>query len=647
MAVDKKISQLTSLAQVDVSASTDVLPIVDTSATETKKITVSALVGAGATAGISGAVLTNGTINSTTIGATTPSTGAFTTLSASGNLTFSGTAQRITGDMSNATFANRLVFQTSTTNGATALTAFPNGTSAVSLVDLTNSSDGANNSYARLMVTSGEMTLRSLAQGTGTLLPMTFWTNNTERMRLDTSGNLGIGTASPVTTFGKNLTLYNDANTGTVASNTYLLVQSLNRNGVVDIASSATGTGGLNFSTTPGTTLAGIAGDVANSALLFRSGGTTERMRIDSSGNVGIGTASPSNFGGVNLQVQNSTIGSILWSNGTITGQLLASASAEVTVGSRSNHPLRFGTNDTERMRIDTSGNVGIGGTAGASVKISLSGTAPSSSGLTFGYYQNMTLPSSTTSAYLNYTVPAVASGATVTTLGHFYAAQGTFTGTATNQYGFVAESSLTGATNNYGFYSNIASGSNRWNFYAAGTAQNYFAGDTGVGATPAANYRFWVKGSDSTSSNAAIGVVNSSNTNMFYLRNDNYFNSGAINNYSVAGTTVVIDSNNFLGKTTSSLRYKKDIVNYDKGLLAISKLRPVYYKSAVEGPNGLDPKQHAGLIAEEIEAEGFEEFLIRDNDGKAESIQYPNMVALLVKAVQELKAELEALKAA
>ena len=56
MAVDKKISQLTSLAQVDVSASTDVLPIVDTSATETKKITVSALVGAGATAGISGAV---------------------------------------------------------------------------------------------------------------------------------------------------------------------------------------------------------------------------------------------------------------------------------------------------------------------------------------------------------------------------------------------------------------------------------------------------------------------------------------------------------------------------------------------------------------------------------------------------------------
>jgi len=48
-----------------------------------------------------------------------------------------------------------------------------------------------------------------------------------------------------------------------------------------------------------------------------------------------------------------------------------------------------------------------------------------------------------------------------------------------TNQYGFVAENSLTTATNNYGFYSDIASGTGRWNFYANGTATNYFGGNT------------------------------------------------------------------------------------------------------------------------------------------------------------------------
>lgn len=46
---DKKISQLTTLAQADVAVTADFLPIVDTSATETKKATPQALVQAGAT----------------------------------------------------------------------------------------------------------------------------------------------------------------------------------------------------------------------------------------------------------------------------------------------------------------------------------------------------------------------------------------------------------------------------------------------------------------------------------------------------------------------------------------------------------------------------------------------------------------------
>jgi hypothetical protein len=96
--------------------------------------------------------------------------------------------------------------------------------------------------------------------------------------------------------------------------------------------------------------------------LAIYNGGTASRtalMTVGATGNVGIGTTSPTSLGGTTLQVQNSTVGAILWSDGTRTGELLASAAANVTVGSRSNHSLQFVTNDTARMSIDTSGNIG------------------------------------------------------------------------------------------------------------------------------------------------------------------------------------------------------------------------------------------------------------------------------------------------
>ena len=56
----------------------------------------------------------------------------------------------------------------------------------------------------------------------------------------------------------------------------------------------------------------------------------------------------------------------------------------------------------------------------------------------------------------------------------------------ATNQHGLYIPD-LTSATNNYGITSLVSSGSNKWNIYASGTADNYFAGDVGIGvATPA-----------------------------------------------------------------------------------------------------------------------------------------------------------------
>jgi hypothetical protein len=92
---------------------------------------------------------------------------------------------------------------------------------------------------------------------------------------------------------------------------------------------------------------------------------TSTAITIDSSENVGIGTASPNNYAGYGNITLNGTSGGIfdLGVNGTRTGTLLALVT-ETRLSSITNIPLTFSTNNAERMRIDSSGNVGIGTTA-------------------------------------------------------------------------------------------------------------------------------------------------------------------------------------------------------------------------------------------------------------------------------------------
>ena len=127
---------------------------------------------------------------------TTLSTASLTVTT--GNAAFTGTAQRITGDLSNATVANRLAFQNSVANSNSVFSVIPNGTGTAAAYQAYNSaSDMANASVADFRVQgTTDVRISATFTGTGTLLPITFYTSGAEKARLTTTGNLLVGTTT-------------------------------------------------------------------------------------------------------------------------------------------------------------------------------------------------------------------------------------------------------------------------------------------------------------------------------------------------------------------------------------------------------------------------------------------------------------------
>jgi hypothetical protein len=265
----------------------------------------------------------------------------------SGNLTFTGTGNRITGDFSNATVANRVMFQTSTVNGQTVMGVIPNGSGIASRWIGFSNSDVNNSSYLAVSNDGSTSIIDSNKTGTGTYLPITFYTGGSERMRIDASGNVGIGGAATykLDVVGSDFRL-NPAS-GNVAMRY--------------------ARGGVNKFTT-------YVDGVTDAFIFYSDASTAERMRIDTSGNVGIGKTP------VTHKLEVSSANGYIKSEGTgASGGFLATSvggiqsimyaydtNGVVGFGAASNHPLTLLQNNQEKMRIDTSGNVTFQATGSA-----------------------------------------------------------------------------------------------------------------------------------------------------------------------------------------------------------------------------------------------------------------------------------------
>jgi hypothetical protein len=163
----------------------------------------------------------------------------------------------------------------------------------------------------------------------------------TERFRVTSGGNVGIGTSAP---------------------DGLLTVRPTSGNAQIFIRTNdTTSTSQLIFGDSADSNVGGIQYNHTTDSLQFHVGNIGEKMTLDSLGKLGIGTTSPS----FKLHISGTgNSGAILTEDTTAATSLYFNPSFTTgvpAVQTGTNHPLAFATNNVERARIDTSGRLLVG----------------------------------------------------------------------------------------------------------------------------------------------------------------------------------------------------------------------------------------------------------------------------------------------
>ena len=471
----------------------------------------------------------------------------------------------------------------------------------------------------------------------GSSSPINFLINGSEQMRLTSTG-LGIGTSSPSTKL-----------TVAAASPTIRLS---------DTTTSVTGGvfGTIDWQSADGSMPGGLAAKIDayddsgaygdRGAIRFFTNNASslgERMRLDSSGNLGLGVT-PSAWASTAIQVG----GYASLTTNTSLGAAELSSNAYRSSGSTwnyisSNYASRYRQYDsthawftapsgtagnaisfTQAMTLDASGKLGIGTTSPSEI-LTVQG-APT----TYGDARFNASLFDTTSA-------TTGTGSGIAFSGY---TNGTSTGATFAQIKGIKENSTAG---------NVAGAFVISTQPASGTpterARIDSSGNLLVGTTSTvSNARFVSKSSTSSASDQAFQFQNSSGSVLLTCRADGYLISLPVyNQTSASSSNVFVNVDGGLYRSTSSIKYKTNVQNATHGLTEVMQLRPVTYAGKSEVDIG---KTFGGLIAEEVHAIGLTEFVQYAEDGTPDALAYGSMVSLAFKAIQELKAEFDAYKA-